>query len=151
MLYAWINENGTLCTTFELQSVPEQFRDSVTVFENLDIQDYDRLYVEDGQIKEKTEDIIVQEMKEKLLSELNQYTAGLLQVTDWVVVKLNSLILEGKSETEIQAEKSKYTDVFSQRAEIRSKHSVKENQIMQAESLSELSNLDVRYMEEVIQ
>ncbi|MEM4134319.1 MAG: hypothetical protein QXV73_03905 [Candidatus Micrarchaeia archaeon] len=129
MLYAWIDNNGTLCTTFELQSVPEQFRDSITIFEHLNIQDHDKLYVENGQIKEKTEGMIVQEMKEKLLSELKQKVYNLLQPSDWVVVKCVELGLNMGNE---------YSEIKQKRQAIRQANDTLESRINSATSIKEL-------------
>jgi len=51
MLYAWINENGILCTTYDLAYVPEGVR--YVEFPDLDILDADKLKIENGQIIKK--------------------------------------------------------------------------------------------------
>lgn len=145
MLYAWIDNNGTLCTTFELNSVPEQYQNRMVVFENLGINDCDKLTVTNGIIRRKTDAELLQEKRQQLLNELNAYTASLLQPTDWVVIKLNSLVFEGKGEEEIQAERQRYTSIFLERASIRSKHLSVENAIMQATTIEELESITVRY------
>ncbi len=132
MLYAWIDDNGMLCTTFELQSVPEQFRDNVTVFENLNIQDHDKLYVENGQIKEKNESMIIQEMKEKLSMELKQKVYSLLQPTDWVVVKCVELGLDmGVA----------YPEIYQRRQVIRQANDALDSRINSATSINELMDI----------
>ncbi|MEM1685051.1 MAG: hypothetical protein QXD60_04780, partial [Nanopusillaceae archaeon] len=84
MLYAWIDENGTLCTTFELTSVPEKYRSNVVVFEDLNIHDCDKLYVdENGEIKVKNDNQIIEERKNDLINFLKYTVYNILSQTDW--------------------------------------------------------------------
>lgn len=129
MLYAWINENGILCTTFELQSVPKQFRNNITVFENLTIHDHDKLCIENGQIKEKSESVIVQEMKENLLNELRHKVYNLLQPSDWVIIKCTELGIDMNVE---------YREIYHKRQAIRQANNTLESRINSATSIKEL-------------
>lgn len=136
MLYAWIDKNGTLCTTFELESVPSEYLDRVCIFENLSIHDHDKLYVEDGKIKIKTEEMILQEKRQELLTQLKQTIYNLLLPTDWVIVKCTEL--------GIQPSDSPYSSILEKRKKLRQLGDELEREIMQAKTLSELENIQLK-------
>lgn len=91
MLYAWIDKNGTLCTTYDLTYVPEEYKANVVVFEDLEISEHDKLIVDNGVIRKKTDAELLNELKQSKLQELKQYVSSLLSQTDWVVIKLQSM------------------------------------------------------------
>lgn len=133
MLYAWINENKILCTTFDLNFVPEKYKNKVVVFEDLDVHDYDKLYVdENGQIKKKTNEMLIAEMKEKLLNELKNKIYTLLQSTDWVVIKCVELGKDIKKE---------YPEIAQKRQQIREINEKLEKQINSATTIEELEKI----------
>ncbi|MEM5861279.1 MAG: hypothetical protein QXJ20_02700 [Candidatus Aenigmatarchaeota archaeon] len=132
MLYAYLNENGILCATAELANVPEQFRSKVVVFETLNLGDHDKLYVEAGQIKLKTEEMILNEMKNNLLDELKQKTYNLLAPTDWIVIKCLELRLDIKTT---------YPEIKAKRDLIRQKNNDFENAIKKGKTIDELNKI----------
>lgn len=133
MLYVWIDDNGILCTTFELASVPEKYKNNVVVFENLTIHDVDKLYVENGEIKVKTIEEILEKRKQDLLNLLRITVYNVLSQTDWVVIKCQELGLE------IQKE---YPEICRFRQTIRMKNQKIEEMIVQATTLEELSTIE---------
>lgn len=134
MLYAWIDENGTLCTTFELASVPEKYRSSVKIFENLSIHDWDKLYVdENGEIKIKSEEQILAERKQRLLQELKQVIYSVLLQTDWVLIKCAELKLDPEEA---------YPEIMAKRGKIRQINKKIEEKIKQAKTLDVLEEIE---------
>ncbi|MEM4620949.1 MAG: hypothetical protein QW607_12155 [Desulfurococcaceae archaeon] len=138
MLYAWIDENGTLCTTFELASVPEKYRSNVVVFEDFNIHDWDKLYIdENGEIKVKSEEQILVEKKRMLLESLKQKVFSMLSQTDWVLTKCSEL---GVNPNDL------YPDVMSQRRRIRGLNDELEEKIKEAKTLQELEEIEQEIM-----
>ena len=68
MLYAWV-ENGLIFATEKETDIPDSFRDSVVVFEDISLKDIDKLYVDNNEIKLKPEEIL---KEEKILQIKNQ-------------------------------------------------------------------------------
>lgn len=131
MLYAWV-ENGLIFATEKETDIPENFRDSVVVFEDLSLKDFNKLYVEDGEIKLKTEEMILNEMKNNLLNELKQKTYSLLASTDWVVIKCLELGLDIETA---------YSEIKAKRDLIRQKNNDFENAIEKAKTIDELNKI----------
>lgn len=144
MIYAWINKEGILCATCDLQYVPEEHKDSVFVFDS-DIREVNKLTVENGEIRLKTEEEILNERKQQKTSELKNYVAEILSQTDWVVTKLQSLKEEGWTEEEIEAEKQRYATVFQQRRAIREWNLQMKQAIKEAKTLEELEKIKIEF------
>lgn len=86
-MYAWI-QDGVLCTTGEPENVPEEYRSSVQEFPHLSWpQDADRLVLDGGAIREKTEEEVRQEHLVVALTTLRQERNRRLAETDWVVAR----------------------------------------------------------------
>ena len=134
-LYAWIDENGVLCTTYDLEYVPEKYKNSCQIFEELSIHDHDKLYIsEDGKIKIKTFEKILDEEKQKMLNDLKAYVRDLLSPTDWIYIKALEL---GRSATEL------YFDTVQKRLRIRAKNEELKNRIRNATSIEELEKINI--------
>ncbi|MEM1672468.1 MAG: hypothetical protein QXT86_10515 [Archaeoglobaceae archaeon] len=134
MLYAWINENGILCSTFDLEFVPEKYRNNVVVFENLSIHDFDKLYIdENGEIKVKSEEQILSERKQRLMESLKQKVFSMLSQTDWVLIKCSELGVNPNDS---------YFDVMFQRKRIRQLNDELEEKIKEAKTLQELEEIE---------
>ncbi|MEM0326903.1 MAG: hypothetical protein QW733_07745 [Desulfurococcaceae archaeon] len=65
MVYAWA-EDGHIFAVERLEDVPEQYRNSVVVFEDLTAKDVSKLYIDDGEIRVKDEQMLVSEKREEV-------------------------------------------------------------------------------------
>ena len=80
MLYAWIDENGTLCTTYDLEFVPDKYKTTCKIFDELSISDADKLYVDNNEIKLKPEEMLKEEK--------------ILQIKNRLIEKVKSILNE---------------------------------------------------------
>lgn len=134
MLIAWINEDGFLNYTDRMEVVPEDYRDKVTVFENLVLEDAQWLKVENGEIRFVADENERVEMKKGwLIDHIKNTIWNMLLRTDWVIVKCIELGLDPK-----QA----YPDVVARRSFLRQKCDELEAQIREASSLSDLDKIE---------
>jgi len=77
MLYAWVDEKGALCVTYDLAYVPKGVK--YVEFPDLDILDADKLKIENGRIVKKTDEEILNELKQRLLSQLISATTSYIE------------------------------------------------------------------------
>jgi len=69
MIYAYILNNEILCATYDLRYVPQEFRDNVFIFENLNIGEEWKLKIENNQVVLKSETEIQSEINKKIANE----------------------------------------------------------------------------------
>jgi hypothetical protein len=69
MIYAYILENNILCCTYDLEFVPEQYRENVFVFEDLNIGEEWKLKIVGNQIVKKSSEEIQAEEASKIAKE----------------------------------------------------------------------------------
>ncbi|TFU17588.1 phage tail assembly chaperone [Thermus tengchongensis] len=87
MLYAWV-QSGALCTTGELQNIPEGHRDSAVAFPHLEWpKDADLLVFDGTAIREKSPEELRQERLGNALHNLRAERDRRLAATDWVVAR----------------------------------------------------------------
>lgn len=87
MIFAW-TQNGTLCTTDNLQNVPHEYRDRVVEFPHLSWpQDADRLTVSDGAIRERSAEEVRQGQIQAVLQRVRAERNRRLAETDWIVIR----------------------------------------------------------------
>jgi hypothetical protein len=99
-VYAWV-ENGQLFTTEDKNLAPSEAIE-------LEVDTPDDLIYDGSQIRLKTQDEKLQELKAQKLSELKTYVAGLLAQTDYIITKIAEAQIQNDTE-EVEALKQKYS------------------------------------------
>jgi len=137
-IYAWV-ENGQLFTTEDKNLAPSD----VIEFE---VESFDELIWDGTQIRLKTQDEKLQELKAQKLSELKTYVASLLAQTDYVITKIAEAQIRNDT-AEVEALKQKYSAQLQQREAIRQWNEQMKQAIKNAQSLDDLLNLEIRFKE----
>jgi hypothetical protein len=139
-VYAFIHpELQILCCALLPEAVPP----SVEVVE-LEAESPDDVILDNGQIRLKTEAEKLEEEKRKKLSELKNYTANLLERTDYVVVRIAEAEINGDTD---KAEwlKQKYAKQLQEREAIQQWNEQMKQAIRNAKTLDELRQMEIRY------
>jgi hypothetical protein len=137
-LYAWV-ENGQLFTTEDKNLVPPE----AVEFE---MESFDDLTYDGTQIRLKTQEEKLQELKAQKLSELKTYVAGLLAQTDYVITKIAEAQIQNDT-AEVEALKQRYSAQLQQREAIRIWNEQMKQSIKSAKSLDELLSLEIKFKE----
>jgi hypothetical protein len=140
-VWAYIHPQlNILCCALLPEAVPQ----GIQAIE-FDVESPNDIVYDGSQIRLKTQDEKLQELKSQKLSELRMYVAGLLSQTDWVVIKLQSMINEGLTDAEIQAEKQKYQPILDRRKAIRIWNAQMEQAIQNAQTIEELEAIKIEF------
>jgi NAD-dependent DNA ligase len=99
---------------------------------------------ENGQIRLKTEAEKLAEEKQKKLTELKNYVAGLLTQTDYIITKIAEAQIQNNTE-EVEALKQKYAIQLQQREAIRQWNEQMKQAIRNATSLEELRGIVIEF------
>jgi len=135
-VYAWV-ENGQLFTTDDKNLAPF---DAI----EFEIESFDELIWDGTQIRLKTHDEKLQELKTQKLLELKTYVASLLAQTDYVITKIaEAQILNDTAE--VVALKQKYLAQLQQRKAIRQWNEQMKQAIQNAQSLNELMSIIIEF------
>jgi len=135
-VYAWV-ENGQLFTTEDKNLAPSD----VIEFE---VESFDELIWDGTQIRLKTQDEKLQELKAQKLSELKTYVASLLAQTDYVITKIAEAQIRNDTE-EVEALKQKYSARLQQREAIRQWNEQMKQTIQNTQSLEELRGIVIEF------
>jgi len=139
-VYAFIHPDlKTLCCALLPEAVPP----NVEAVE-LEVETPDDVVVDNGQIRVKTETEKLEEEKQRKLTELKNYVAGLFSQTDYIVLKISEAQALGNTETAEQL-KQKYASQLQQREAIRQWNEQMKQAIKNAETLEELRSIEIRY------
>ena len=139
-VYAFIHPDlKILCCALLPEAVPE----GVEAVE-LEVETPDDVVVDNGQIRLKTEAEKLTEEKQKKLTELKSYVAGLFSQTDYIVLKISEAQALGNTETAEQL-KQKYAAQLQEREAIRQWNEQMKQAIKNAETLEELRSIEIRY------
>jgi hypothetical protein len=140
-VWAYIHPQlNILCCALLPEAVPQ----GIQAIE-FDVESPNDIVYDGSQIRLKTQDEKLQELKSQKLSELRMYVAGLLSQTDWVVIKLQSMINEGWTDAEIQAKKQKYQPILDRRKAIRIWNAQMEQAIQNAQTIEELEAIKIEF------
>jgi len=135
-VYAWV-ENGQLFTTEdENLAPPEAIR--------FEVENFDDLIYDGSQIRLKTQDEKLQELKVQKLSELKAYVAGLLAQTDYIITKITEAQIQNDAE-KVKILKQKYSTQLQQREAIRAWNEQMKQMIEGAKSLDELKRIIIQF------
>ena len=137
-VYAWV-ENGQLFTTEDKNLAPS---DAI----EFEVESFEDLIYDGSQIRLKTQDEKLQELKAQKLSELKTYVASLLAQTDYVITKIAEAQIRNDME-EVEALKQKYLAQLQQREAIRAWNEQMKQSIKNAQSLDELLSLEIKFEE----
>jgi hypothetical protein len=137
-LYAWV-ENGQLFTTDDKNLAP---------FEAIEfeVERPDDLVYDGSQIRLKTQNEKLQELKTQKLAELKSYVAGLLERTDYIITKIAEAQIAGNTEA-VEQLKQKYAIQLQRREAIRDWNEQMKQAIKNAQSLDELLSLEIKFGE----
>ena len=137
-VYAWV-ENGQLFTTDDKNLA---ISDAI----EFEVESFDELIWDGTQIRLKTQDEKLQELKAQKLSELKTYVASLLAQTDYVITKIAEAQIRNDTE-EVEALKQKYSVQLQQREAIRAWNEQMKQSIKNAQSLDDLLSLEIKFEE----
>ena len=135
-LYAWV-ENGQLFSTEDKNLAPSEAIE-------FEVENFDDLTYDGTQIRLKTQDEKLQELKAQKLSELKTYVTSLLAQTDYVITKIAEAQLQNNTE-EVEALKQKYSAQLQQREAIRQWSEQMKQAIRNAQTLEELRSIEIRF------
>ncbi|MCI4408139.1 MAG: hypothetical protein JHC26_03530 [Thermofilum sp.] len=135
-IYAWV-ENGQLFTTEDRSLAPSK----AVEFE---VESYDDLIYDGSQIRLKTQDEKLRELKSQKLSELKAYVAGLLAQTDYIITKIAEALAIGDT-NQVDALKQKYSAQLQQREAIRQWNEQMKQAINNAQSLDALNSIVIEF------
>jgi DNA-binding helix-hairpin-helix protein with protein kinase domain len=130
-----------LCCALLPEAVPE----GIQAVE-LEVETPDEVVLDNGQIRLKTEAEKLAEEKQKKLSELKTYVAGLLAQTDYVITKIAEAQIQNDTE-EVEALKQRYATQLQQREVIRQWNKQMKQAIMNVTSLEELRGIRIEFRE----
>jgi hypothetical protein len=94
MIYAYILEDNILCCTYQLEFVPEEYKENIFVFENLNIGEEWKLKIENNQVVLKSESEIESEINKKIANEKKEIIRQKIQ-------KIENNILSKYTQSEI--------------------------------------------------
>lgn len=117
--------------------------EAYTVFE-FNAENPEDLIYDGSQIRLKTEDEKLQELKSQKLSELKTYVASLLAPTDYIITKIAEAQIQNDT-AEVEALKQKYATQLQQREAIRQWNEQMKQAIRNAHTLEELRNIQISY------
>jgi len=137
-IYAWV-ENGQLFTTEDENLAPSKAIE-------FEVENPNDIVYDGSQIRLKTQDEKLQELKAQKLSELKTYVAGLLVQTDYVITKIAEAQIQNDT-AEVEALKQKYSTQLQQREAIRAWNEQMKQSINNAKSLDDLLSLEIKFKE----
>jgi hypothetical protein len=123
--------------------LPEAVPQGIEAIE-LEVETPDDVTYDGSQIRFKTQDEKLQELKAQKLSELKTYVAGLLAQTDYIITKIAEAQIQGDT-AEVEALKQKYTTQLQQREAIRQWNEQMKQFIKTAQSLDDLLRLEIKF------
>jgi uncharacterized protein YdiU (UPF0061 family) len=140
-VWAFIHpELRILCCAVLPEAVPE----GVEAVE-LEVESFEDVILDNGQIRLKTEAEKLAEEKQQKLAELKRYVANLLTPTDYVIVRIMEAQALGDTE-EVEQLKQKYARQLQDRENIRQWNEQMKQVIKNAQTLEELGSIEIRYV-----
>ena len=140
-VWAYVHpELNILCCALLPEAVPQ----GIQAIE-FDVESHDDVIYDGSQIRLKTQDEKLQELKSQKLSELKTYIASLLAQTDWVIIKLQSMKEESWSDNEIQVEVQKYQPILEKRKRIREWNKQTEQAIQNAKTFEDINSIEIKF------
>ena len=139
-IWAYIHPQlNILCCALLPEAVPE----GVEAVE-FEVESPDDVVYDGTQIRLKTQDEKLQELKVQKLSELKTYVASLLAQTDYIITKIAEAQIQNDT-AEVEALKQRYSAQLQQREAIRVWNEQMKQKIRNAKSLEELKAIEIRF------
>jgi len=139
-VWAYIHPKlNILCCALLQEAVPE----GVEAIE-FEVESPDDVVYDGIQIRLKTQDEKLQELKAQKLSELKTYVAGLFAQTDYIITKIAEAQIQNDT-AKVEALKQRYSAQFQQREAIRAWNEQMKQKIRNATSLEELKTIEIRF------
>jgi len=132
-VWAYVNEQGTLCCALLKESVPTNVRAV-----ELEVETPDDVVLDNSQIRIKTEQEKLETMKRDALMELKMIISSLLAPTDYILLKITEAQALGE---DIEPLLTRYALELSQRQAIREWNSSKKEEIKNAKTREELQHI----------
>lgn len=121
----------------------ESISANVEVIE-FEVDNVDDVVYDGTQIRLKTNEEKLQEVKQKKLTELKSYTASLLLTTDYIVVKISKVQLLGDI-VEVENLKQKYSIQLQEREAIRNWNEQMKQSINNAKTLEDINSIEIKF------
>jgi hypothetical protein len=139
-VWAYIHpELNILCCALLEEAIPE----GIQAIE-FEVESPDDVVYDGTQIRLKTQDEKLNELKAQKLSELKTYVAGLLAQTDYVITKIAEAQIRNDT-AEVEALKQKYSAQLQQREAIRVWNEQIKQRIKNVTSLEELKTIEIKF------
>jgi len=144
-MFVWL-ENGELKVAFQKEYAPEDAVeiDTLGLTPIPPIEAF--IKVENGRIVKKTQDEVLQWLKDEKMRMLKDYVASLLSPTDYVIIKMGEAQIRNDT-AEVEALKQKYSVQLQQREAIRQWNEQMKQAIRNAQSLEELMGIVIEFKE----
>lgn len=126
MTYAFI-DNGLIFIANRLEDIPQG-----TSYFEVNTENPDELKIQDGMIVPKSQEEILQPLKEQAIQQLNTMLYQKLQPTDWIIVKCAELNLDIAQEYPAEAQR---------RLQLRTLFSSLEEQLLNSLSKEEINDI----------
>lgn len=126
MTYAFI-DNDLIFIANRLEDIPQ----GISYFE-VDTENPNELKIQDGMIVPKSQEEILQPLKEQAIQQLNAMLYQKLQPTDWIIVKCTELNLDIEQEYPAEAQR---------RLQLRTLFSNLEEQLLNSLSKEEINDI----------
>jgi len=137
-IYAWV-ENQQLFTTEDKNLAPSKAIE-------FEVENTNDIVYDGSQIRLKTQDEKLQELKAQKLLELKTYVASLLAQNDYIITKIAEAQIQNDT-AKVEALKQQYSTQLQQREAIRAWNEQMKQSINNAKSLDELLNLEIKFKE----
>jgi len=139
-IFAYLHpELNILCCAL----LPDAIPDGIKAIE-FDVESPDDVIYDGTQIRLKTQDEKLQELKTQKLSELKTYVASLLAPTDYIITKIAEAQIQNDT-AEVEALKQKYAVQLQRREAIRQWNEQMEQAIKNAQSLESLNSIVIQF------
>jgi hypothetical protein len=132
-VWAYVNEQGTLCCALLKESVPANVRAI-----ELEVETPEDVILDKGQIRIKTEQEKLETLKQEALIELKTIVSGLLAPTDYILIKITEAQALGE---DIDPLLTRYADELSLRQAIRNWNATMKEAIKNAKTRKELQQV----------
>jgi hypothetical protein len=142
-MFVWL-ENGELKVAFQKELAPQNAIEIDTFGLNPIPPIEAFIKIENGQIIKKSEEEVLQWLKNSKLTELKSYVASLLERTDYVIVRIAEAEALGNTEA-VEQLKQRYAKQLQQRQAIRRWNEQMKQAIRNAKTLEELRSIEIRY------
>ena len=117
--------------------------DAYIVFD-FDAENPEDLIYDGSQVRLKTQDEKLQELKSQKLSELETYVESILAPTDYIVIEIAEAQIQNNT-AEVEALKQKYATQLQQRKAIRQWNEQTKQAIKNAQSLDALNSIVIQF------